>query len=331
MRKFIFLIFLIVAFLSNIYGQPHEPDDEDAGMPREQIPVPLIPDIIGSGKLKSGTTGTWSCLGPYTAPTDGSQSLGLTKAVAIDMTDDPYYRTIYVGTAFGGVFKTTNGGTNWTNITDVLGKPGMGTNYIAIDPNNHNVIYIATDGSGVFKSVNGGGSWSTTGLNYTPDQQNVCFRILIDPANSQRIYVLVGSWASGRRNSYVYRSTDGGTTFSVIYTLVNDPILWNGMRSLRDIEMKPGDPNTLYISSDCMSLTGGGSVIMKTTNATDANPTWVSIASGYDFPNVPNIALAVSAKDPNCLFADFLEFKPYNAWRYNLVRFFNRFTEFISL
>jgi len=145
-----------------------------------------------------------------------------------------------------------------------------------------------------------------TGISYTPDQAITCFKIIIDPANSNRLYVLA--------NNIVYRSLDGGTSFDNIYTLVNQTC-WNCQRNLRDIKMKPGDPNTLYITADC-SGAGGGSVILRTTNATaisPISPTWTPIATGYDFSNVQRIGLAVSPKDPNCLFAAYQDTPQYNA------------------
>jgi len=71
---------------------------------------------------------------------------------------DLNYKTIYVGSQTGGLWKTTNGGINWLNVTDILNKPGLGVNSVAIDPNYHNIVYIATDGSGIFKSTDAGSS-----------------------------------------------------------------------------------------------------------------------------------------------------------------------------
>jgi len=121
-------------------------------MPLTSNVVNILPAKALSG-LKSLSTG-WSLLGPSSMP---DQSLGLTKAVAVDMTD-PNYNIIFVGSQTGGLWKTTNGGMNWTNVTDVLNKPGLGINSVVIDPNNHNIVYIATDGSGIFKSTDAGSS-----------------------------------------------------------------------------------------------------------------------------------------------------------------------------
>ena len=299
MRNFLILLFLFFISLLPTYGQVN-PEDQDIGMPLKLNVVEIKPDIIVQGGIKSASSSAWSFLGPNSM-TD--QCMGLTKAVAVDMTD-PNYNTIYVGSSNGGLWKTVNGGTNWSCITDIIAKPNLGINCVVIDPNNHNILYIASDGSGVFKSIDGGSTWNSTGLSFTPDQQNVCFRILIDPTpNTSRLYVTVGT----QQNSMVYRSVDGGSTFSVIYTLVNGTC-WNCQRNLRDIKMKPYDPNTLYVSCDCWGQpagAGGGSVIVRTTNATAGTPAWTQLATNYDFSQVARIALAVSPKDPNCLFATY--------------------------
>ncbi|MBK6766545.1 MAG: hypothetical protein IPG71_09610 [bacterium] len=79
---------------------------------------------------------------------------------------------IYVGSASGGLWKTTNGGTTWSPLTDNLASLAIGC--IALDPTNPDIIYIGTGegsfnidavfGAGVFKSTDAGATWNTTGL-----------------------------------------------------------------------------------------------------------------------------------------------------------------------
>ena len=76
--------------------------------------------------------------------------------------------TLYAGTYGGGVFKSTNGGTNWTAINTGLTNTNVCA--LAIDPQTPETLYAGTDGGGVFKSTNGGTNWTAmnTGLTNHP-------------------------------------------------------------------------------------------------------------------------------------------------------------------
>ncbi|HWK09959.1 MAG TPA: hypothetical protein VNR64_07905, partial [Vicinamibacterales bacterium] len=100
--------------------------------------------------------------------------------------------TIYAASRSGGVWKTTNGGTTWRNLTDSIGGASMGA--IAIAPSNPSIVWIGTgdqanarssySGKGVFKSTDAGATWTFMGL---PDSHHVA-RIVIDPANPEIVY-----------------------------------------------------------------------------------------------------------------------------------------------
>ena len=83
----------------------------------------------------------------------------------------------------GGVFKSTNGGTNWTAI-----NTGLTNTYVyalAIDPQTPDTLYAGTDGGGVFKSTNGGTNWTAinTGLTNT-----YVSALAIDPQTPETLY-----------------------------------------------------------------------------------------------------------------------------------------------
>ena len=123
--------------------------------------------------------------------------------------------TVYIGCAFGGVWKSTNAGVNWSPVSDFT--VSMSSGALGIDPNNTNTIYYGTGeatysaasyyGRGILKSTNGGNSWTnyTTGL----PTLTYCARILVRPDSSNVILAAMGI-------SGLYRSTDGGETWILV-------------------------------------------------------------------------------------------------------------------
>jgi photosystem II stability/assembly factor-like uncharacterized protein len=115
-------------------------------------------------------------------------------------------QTLYAG--YTDVFKTTNKGAAWSNITNSL-IGGGSCNHIAIAPSNTNYLYVSK-GSTLYKTTNGGTSWATisSGL---PGQTITYFAIHPNDPNS--IWVTLGGYSSGQK---VYQSTDGGTSWTNI-------------------------------------------------------------------------------------------------------------------
>jgi hypothetical protein len=157
----------------------------------------------------------WAPRGPSPISAGARQDNGLTTAIAINPNDSS---VIYQGTAGGGVWRSTDGGAIWTPIFDRqiglgIGEPGA----LAIDPNDTSTIYVGTSSrvtpqiqAGLFKSTDGGASCIRLGSGYPAGNTGNASQfvnqwinvILVDPANSQTVYL---SSSSG-----VWRSTDGG-------------------------------------------------------------------------------------------------------------------------
>ncbi len=128
--------------------------------------------------------------------------------------------TVYAGSAAGGVFKSTDAGISWTQVFENYGSYSIGD--IAIDPNNPSTIYVGTgesnpsadsyEGDGIYKSTDGGATFTNIGLT---DSRRIG-RIVIDPTNSDRVFVAVGGQHFGGGNSSggIYRSDDGGLTWT---------------------------------------------------------------------------------------------------------------------
>ncbi|GAC1657631.1 MAG: hypothetical protein NVS9B1_15900 [Candidatus Dormibacteraceae bacterium] len=173
--------------------------------------------------------GTWSSLGPkpitppafVNAYTYGNVA-GRVTALAIDPGTPT---TVYLGSAGGGVWKSTNGGTSWSPMSD--GYPA-GIGAIAVDPNNSSIIYAATGednacsdicppSHGVLKSTNGGASWTLLGqatFDLSASGSFIFFAsIAVDRSNSARIV--------GATNFGIYVSTDSGVSWSHPTLLAN--------------------------------------------------------------------------------------------------------------
>ncbi|HMT11262.1 MAG TPA: hypothetical protein PKA39_06520, partial [Ignavibacteria bacterium] len=122
---------------------------------------------------------------------------------------------IYIGAAFGGVWKSTNGGSNFFPTTD--NTESMSSGSVVVDPVNTNIVYYGTGeatysaasyyGRGIMKSTNAGTSWT----NYTSGlpSQTYCSRLVIRPGFSNQLFAAMGT-------SGLYKSTDAGVNWTIV-------------------------------------------------------------------------------------------------------------------
>ncbi|HEU4718808.1 MAG TPA: glycosyl hydrolase, partial [Bacteroidia bacterium] len=218
---------------------------------------------------RTATSNSWSFVGPTGAPTNSGA--GRVNCVRFDPNNT---NIIYIGAPAGGLWKSINGGSTWTCLTDYL--PVIGCSDVAIDPTNSNIIYIATGDRdagdspsiGVMKSTDGGITWNTTGLMFNNNQGRKVARLLIDPGNPN---ILFAATSGG-----IYKTQDAGVN-------------WYQMSSLNtmDMEFKPGDPNTIYACKTALYTSTNGGI------------TW-SIAAGLPPGNqLTRISVAVSPAAPD--------------------------------
>ena len=219
----------------------------------------------------------WTSLGPnsWTNPTGWNPGNGRVNCI----TEDPNNSNIiYIGSPSGGIWRSLNSGSTWTPLSDDF--ICMGISSIVISNSNSNLIYAATgdgDGSdtysiGVVKSVDGGLTWSTTDLNYVVTSAKKVYKLLIHPTNDQIL------WAA--TNNGFYKTTDGG-----------DNWVRKNNYSIRDIELNPANPNTIYASgiSTFYSNDGGNSF---------------TASSGLPATSiVGRVAIAVTEADSNYVYA----------------------------
>ena len=215
------------------------------------------------------------------------------------------HSTWYVGVGSGGVWKTTNAGTTFTPIFD--DQPTYSIGEIALAPSNPEIVWVGTGenvsgrhvawGTGVYRSLNGGTSWENMGLG----ESEHIGKILIHPENSD--VVLVASegplWSAGGERG-VYMSDDGGESWAATLTIDENT-------GVTDLEFAPGDPSTVYAAAfqrrrHTWGYMGGGpeSGIWKST---DGGQTWREITVGLPTRDMGKIALAVTAADPDLVYA----------------------------
>jgi photosystem II stability/assembly factor-like uncharacterized protein len=217
----------------------------------------------------------------------------------------PY--AFYVAYATGGVWKTVDDGVHFEPLTDKLPTTVMGA--IAVDPQHPDTVWVGTGepnasrssygGMGLFRSDDGGKNFHRAGL---ADSDRIS-RIVIDPANSQRIFVAVqGKLYTDGGEPGVWRSEDGGQHWSRV------------LRSDRpntgaiDLVLDPSNPSIVYAALWERSRrawnfveSGAGSGIYKSI---DGGTTWTR--SGNGFPQgagVGRIGLAIARSHPQTLYA----------------------------
>lgn len=214
----------------------------------------------------------------------------------------------YFGATGGGVWKTTDGGANWLNISDGFFKTGSVGAIDAAD-SDPNIIYVGmgehtlrgnvSSGDGVYKSTDGGKTWKNIGLT---DTQQIA-RIRVHPKDPNTVYVaaLGHLWGNNEERG-IFRSRDGGKTWQkVLYR--------NASTGASELAMDPSNPNVLYAGfwqvgrkPWRMDSGGDGSGLFKST---DGGDTWIDITRNRGLPAGLNgkMNITVSPVNTNRLWA----------------------------
>ena len=204
---------------------------------------------------------------------------------------------MYLGTASGGVWRSTNNGISWAPLSDA--ECVLTTGAMARDPSNASIVYAATGegngsltGCGVLRSSDGGNTWttSTQGLRSTAGGSGTFTSLVIDPASAGTANsVLIGTMNFG--NAGVVRSINAGATWSVVLntgpgnSLVAHPT-HAGVYYVSDRVTTPATSRGVYRSVDV----GATWTPLPTLPVTDINA-------------IGRIELAVNAKEPTSLWA----------------------------
>jgi len=213
--------------------------------------------------------------------------------------------TIYAATRSGGLWKTVNAGTTWTNVSDGVGAAAVGA--VAVAPSNPNVVWMGTgdqanarssySGTGVFKSTDAGATWQLMGL---PDSHHIA-RIVIHPKNPDLVYVAaMGHLFSKNAERGVFRTTDGGRTWKKVL-FVND-----GVGAI-DLVINRKTPATLYAAMYDKDRrpwqiveSGPESAIYRTDDGGDR---WQKLGGGLPDGRIGRIGLDIYQKNPLVLYA----------------------------
>ena len=251
------------------------------------------PEVIVNDSLFPGLK--WRNIGPYR----GGRSVTSTGVVG-----QPH--TYYMGTTGGGIWKTTDDGINWTNISDGFLKTGT-VGDLAVSESNPNIVVagmgehpargvMTSMGDGIYKSTDAGKTWKHIGL----DETRHIGDVIIDPTNPNILFVAAqGAQYGPSAERGVYRSLDGGQTWdNVLYVDSN-----TGASSL---SMDMNNPLILYAAMWqhrrypwTMESGGASSGLYKST---DGGNTWTKMEKGLP-KEFGKSGISVSRANPDVVYA----------------------------
>lgn len=213
----------------------------------------------------------------------------------------------YFGGTGGGVWKTTDGGRTWENISDGFFGGSVGS--ISVSKSDPNVIYVGggektlrgnvSSGYGVWKSIDAGKTWIQSGL---PKSRHIP-RITIHPTNPDIVYAgVLGNIYKPTPDRGVYKSINGGKTW-------NKVLFANQDAGAVDLTLDPNNPRILYASTwnarrtpFSLSSGGNGSALWKSN---DSGITWKEISKnkGFAKDTLGIIGVTVSPMDSDRIWA----------------------------
>ncbi|WP_129652433.1 WD40/YVTN/BNR-like repeat-containing protein [Flagellimonas olearia] len=213
--------------------------------------------------------------------------------------------TYYMGATGGGVWKTTDGGSTWNNISDgFFNTTGIGD--ITVAPSDHNIVYVGTGescirgvktshGDGMYKSTDAGKTWKHIGLAETRHIGEV----YVHPKNPDWVYVAAqgNPWGKDEHRG-LYLSKNGGESWEKILYVSDDS-------GIVDMTVSDEDPNFMMVTSwqfqrKPWALTSGGpnSKVFKTT---DGGKTWKETGKGL--PKLKGkLGIDISPANPNIVY-----------------------------
>jgi photosystem II stability/assembly factor-like uncharacterized protein len=241
----------------------------------------------------------WQQAGPYNIG-------GRITALAVV----PGGTTVYLASANGGVFKSTNAGVNWTPIFDAFSDFSIGA--LALEPGNPSTLYVGTgeanasvdsyDGGGLYRSRDGGATWQFLGLEATAR----IARVAVDPGNPGHVLVAaMGPQFSTSPDRGLYRTLDGGATWSRVLSVTDST-------GACDVVFNARNPDTVYAATwerirrpTYRRAYGPSGGIWRST---DRGATWTRLTSGLPpfNDNLGRIGLVVAPSNPSIVYAQII-------------------------
>ncbi|HME06468.1 MAG TPA: hypothetical protein VKG25_05430 [Bryobacteraceae bacterium] len=220
--------------------------------------------------------------------------------------------TFYMGSTGGGVWKTTDAGVNWVNVSD--GQIAVGSmGAIEVSQSNPDIVYAGTGsskirsnvsiGRGLYKSTDAGKTWKFIGLR---DVGQIS-AIRVNPGNPDMVFVAAqGNPFVSNKERGVYRSTDGGANWKQVLTISDSA-------GAADLQLAPNNPNIVYV---CLwhgqrkpwtiisgAMEGG------IYRSSDGGDTWHKLGGGLPTGLFGRSSVAISASKPERIYA-LVEAKP---------------------
>ncbi len=265
--------------------------------------IVIMAMMVAANQLSAQTSVNAAMFGTMEARQLGPGTMS-GRITAIEGVISDQGKTMYIGTAGGGVWKSTNAGASFKPMFD---KYCQSIGAIGINQKNPARVYAGTGesnmrnsvsyGNGIYKTTDGGDNWKKIGL----DSSEHISKIVIDAENPDIIYVSVpGPLWSNSKNRGLYKSINGGDTWEKIFFI-------DDKTGCADIVMDPSNSSILFASMWQFRRTpfsfdsgGKGSGLYKST---DAGKTWREIKNGLPTKPFGRIALALAPSDPKQMIA----------------------------
>ena len=245
----------------------------------------------------------WRLIGP-SAPAGRAWTV-------VGVESDP--KTLYVTTAAGGLWKSSDNGTTFIPMFNDQGSASTGA--VAVAKSNTSIVWVGTgepactransNGDGAYKSTDGGATWKNMGL---ADSREIS-QIVIHPQNPDIVYVAAMGYLWGTNSERgIFKTTDGGSSWRKVL-FVNDTTGFN------DLQMDPLNPEIIYAAAwqrirwgdGDMTESGPGSGIYKST---DGGGTWKKLSTGLPTDPMGKIHVVVGRRNPLILYANILTGEP---------------------
>ncbi len=286
--QYLIIIVLINIFLSNIFSQTSNDwirTNPGGGGAIAVVGATANGSIIAasdlSGIYKTTDNGnSWEVYGA----TQGLMETSITS-LGFHPTDG---NTFILGTAIGA-YKTTDGGNTIyrVNLQTIEEDADGYIESIGMSMSDANIGYMAHyenwyETLRFMKTTDGGDNWSIVQTTGIPIQTRVV-KILVDKNNPNLVYVLGGKARFGCSAPYLYKSTNGGSTWVRIAT---------GLSSVLDFDLHPSNPNIIYVSTFKMAIDGCNKEIWQ--YAEDDGDLYKSTDGGITFTNIFNVGGIIS-------------------------------------